>query len=227
VNNLNLSVQSGASTFLGNVITNGDSTTGGSADVLNSTEQVHRLTPATGIYTVTVTGANVVSSNGKQGYALAITGDVKAGEISGTLSSPGYVGSYPTSIPVTFLTAAGAVVPGGNFNATVNPTTGAFTVDAPVLLPNSYRMRLDFGTFLRRVYPSQSQPALTNKFATGQAVVMVNGDIDNDGEVGPGDFEVVVSNFGTAGPSGDVDGDGEVGPGDFEIVVANFGRNNE
>jgi hypothetical protein len=227
VNNLNLSVQSGASTFLGNVITNGDSATGGSADVLNSTEQVHRLTPATGIYTVTVTGANVVSSNGKQGYALAITGDVKAGEISGTLSSPGYVGSYPTSIPVTFLTAAGAVVPGGNFNATVNPTTGAFTVDAPVLLPNSYRMRLDFGTFLRRVYPSQSQPALTNKFATGQAVVMVNGDIDNDGEVGPGDFEVVVSNFGTAGPSGDVDGDGEVGPGDFEIVVANFGRNNE
>lgn len=227
VNNLNLSVQNGASTFLGNVMTNGDSLTGGSADALNSTEQVHRLSPATGIYTVTVTGVSVVSPNGKQGYALAITGDVKAGEISGTLSSPGYLGTFPTSIPVTFLTASGAVVPGGNFNATVNPTTGAFTVDAPVLLPNSYRMRLDFGTFLRRVYPSQSQPALTNKFATGQSVVMVNGDIDNNGEVGPSDFETVVNNFGLAGVAGDVDKDGEVGPSDFEIIVSNFGKSDE
>jgi hypothetical protein len=43
-----------------------------------------------------------------------------------------------------------------------------------------------------------------------------------NGEVGPGDFEAVVSQFGGTG-SADVDNDGEVGPGDFEIIVANFG----
>ena len=55
------------------------------------------------------------------------------------------------------------------------------------------------------------------------------GDIDRDGEVGPGDFERVVAAFGS-GPAdatwdawADVDFDGEVGPSDFEIVVDNFG----
>jgi hypothetical protein len=50
-----------------------------------------------------------------------------------------------------------------------------------------------------------------------------NGDVDLDGEIGPGDFEAVVNAFGTASASADVDGDGEVGPSDFEIVVQNFG----
>lgn len=48
-------------------------------------------------------------------------------------------------------------------------------------------------------------------------------DIDGDGEVGPGDFELVVSQFGGTGTA-DIDRDGEVGPSDFEIVVAQFGR---
>jgi hypothetical protein len=58
---------------------------------------------------------------------------------------------------------------------------------------------------------------------------LYQGDCDNDNEVGPGDFEIVVSNFGSivgdpgVDGSADVDGDGEVGPGDFEIIVENFG----
>jgi hypothetical protein len=53
---------------------------------------------------------------------------------------------------------------------------------------------------------------------------LINGDIDNDGEIGPGDFEAVVNNFGLGGPNvADLDGDGEVGPGDFETVVSGFG----
>jgi hypothetical protein len=54
-----------------------------------------------------------------------------------------------------------------------------------------------------------------------------NGDVDGDFEVGPGDFETVVANFGLAPATpeeGDVDRDGEVGPSDFEIIVANFGQ---
>lgn len=52
------------------------------------------------------------------------------------------------------------------------------------------------------------------------------GDVDGDEEIGPGDFEIVVQNFGSGTATfeeGDVDGDGEVGPSDFEIIVANFG----
>ena len=58
-----------------------------------------------------------------------------------------------------------------------------------------------------------------------EEVLLVIEDVDDDGEVGPGDFELVVANFGSsAGPElGDLDRDGEVGPSDFEIVVANFG----
>lgn len=55
----------------------------------------------------------------------------------------------------------------------------------------------------------------------------LNGDVDGDLEVGPGDFEIITSNFGnspTTPEEGDLDRDGEVGPGDFEIVVANFGE---
>jgi hypothetical protein len=58
---------------------------------------------------------------------------------------------------------------------------------------------------------------------------LVNGDVDEDNEVGPGDFEAVVTAFGATPDAAtwdlgaDLDEDGEIGPGDFEIVVANFG----
>lgn len=57
----------------------------------------------------------------------------------------------------------------------------------------------------------------------------IKGDVDSDGEIGPGDFEEIVARFGaTTGSSlysveADVDRNGEVGPSDFEIVVQNFG----
>jgi hypothetical protein len=59
--------------------------------------------------------------------------------------------------------------------------------------------------------------------------LLINGDCDGDNEVGPGDFELVVSKFGLDSSSAeyvktvDLDRDGEIGPGDFEIVVSNFG----
>ncbi len=58
---------------------------------------------------------------------------------------------------------------------------------------------------------------------------IINGDCDGDNEVGPGDFELVVSKFGLDSSTpdyvkaADLDRDGEIGPGDFEIVVGNFG----
>lgn len=53
------------------------------------------------------------------------------------------------------------------------------------------------------------------------------GDIDGDNEIGPGDFEAIVNNFGEVNALVDLDGDGEVGPSDFELVVAGFGTSGE
>ena len=58
---------------------------------------------------------------------------------------------------------------------------------------------------------------------------LINGDVDHDDEVGPGDFGVLSFAFGSvSGDSNwntyaDLDIDGEVGPSDFGILSANFG----
>jgi hypothetical protein len=95
---------------------------------------------------------------------------------------------------------------------------GAYSFDIPAAAVNgNYTLSFDGGTFLKSTYNvTLSGSSLT------QAVSLRNGDIDNDAEVGPSDFEAVVAQFGGPGDA-DVDNDGEVGPSDFEIIVANFG----
>ena len=81
----------------------------------------------------------------------------------------------------------------------------------------AYTLRFKGGSFL-----SRSAPVVLGSGDISLSVSLPNGDSDQDGEVGPSDFEAVVAQFGASG-SGDLDNDGEVGPSDFEIVVANFG----
>jgi hypothetical protein len=76
INNLNLTVTSPTSlVYRGNVFSGGQSATGGSADLVNNTEQVLINTPELGTYTVRVDAATV-NTPGPQGYALVATGDV-------------------------------------------------------------------------------------------------------------------------------------------------------
>jgi hypothetical protein len=95
---------------------------------------------------------------------------------------------------------------------------GAYSFDIPAAAANgAYTLSFDGGTFLKSTFDvTLSGGSLT------QEVSLRNGDIDNDTEVGPSDFEAVVGQFGAPGDA-DVDNDGEVGPSDFEIVIANFG----
>ena len=72
VNDLDLEVSGPGGTFRGNVFSGGVSTTGGSADRLNTVEQVLLASPAAGSYTVTVRSFTVPS--GPQPFALAVTG---------------------------------------------------------------------------------------------------------------------------------------------------------
>lgn len=61
-------------------------------------------------------------------------------------------------------------------------------------------------------------------------VVLTNGDIDKDNEIGPGDFGLLSSAYGaTNGDSNwvsdaDLDGDGEIGPTDFGILSSHYGE---
>ncbi|OGF67360.1 MAG: hypothetical protein A2Y62_06220 [Candidatus Fischerbacteria bacterium RBG_13_37_8] len=74
-NDIDLTVTApGAVIYRGNVFSGGQSTTGGSADRLNTLEQVLRLTPATGTYTITVQAYNI--PNGPQPFALVVTGAI-------------------------------------------------------------------------------------------------------------------------------------------------------
>lgn len=84
INNLDLVVTSPtAAAYKGNVFSGTQSTTGGVADAVNNLEQVHRTTPASGIWRIDVnaTAVNV----GTQGYALVVTGDVDClrGDVNG------------------------------------------------------------------------------------------------------------------------------------------------
>lgn len=75
VNNLDLVVTDPNNvTYFGNVFSGLQSATGGAADTVNNTEQVHRTTPENGTWTIEVVGTAVNQST--QGYALVITGDV-------------------------------------------------------------------------------------------------------------------------------------------------------
>lgn len=70
--------------------------------------------------------------------------------------------------------------------------------------------------------------------STAQAFMSIQlpltGDIDGDGEVGPGDFAALAAAFLSApgdpnwNEAADLDCDGEVGPGDFDILSRNFLR---
>lgn len=76
-NDLDLVVSGPSGTFLGNVFSGSQSTTGGVADRKNNVEQVTLLAPAAGTYTVTVRAFNVPSS--AQTFSLVISGGVNAG----------------------------------------------------------------------------------------------------------------------------------------------------
>lgn len=93
VNNLDLEVEApGGSVFLGNVFSGGQSTAGGSADDLNTVEQVRLTSPSSGTYEIRVDGA-AVPGNGenysdRQGYAVVLSA---AAPPAAAMSAPGSV----------------------------------------------------------------------------------------------------------------------------------------
>ena len=83
VNNLDLTVQQGANTYLANNFTANNSVTTGSADNVNTVEQVRFSAPVSGTYTITVDATNIPGNgtfgSNKQGFALVVSGDLSSG----------------------------------------------------------------------------------------------------------------------------------------------------
>ncbi len=103
INDLNLVVTGPGGTYLGNVFSGGQSTTGGAADTKNNVEQVLLNTPAVGSYTVQV-NAPTVNTTGPQGFALVVTGSVSSMLPAPTLSSISpNSGDAETVVPISEL----------------------------------------------------------------------------------------------------------------------------
>jgi hypothetical protein len=121
-NDLDLTVSGPSGTFLGNVFSASQSTTGGAADRRNNVEQVRLNTPVAGTYTVTVRAFNVPSS--AQPFALVVSGGVAvAGGNRAPVANAGPDASGTVGTQVT-LNGSGSSDPDGN------PLTFAWTQTA-------------------------------------------------------------------------------------------------
>ena len=80
VNDLDLIVTGpGGQTYLGNVFSGGQSSTGGSKDAKNNVEQVRFSVPAAGTYTIRIDAPAV--NQGTQGFALVVAGGIEIGDL--------------------------------------------------------------------------------------------------------------------------------------------------
>lgn len=90
--------------------------------------------------------------------------------------------------------------------------------------PGTYSVWVKPFHFLAKRFDNTQIDSIGTYFVNGS---FVNGDVDNDNEVGSSDFDEVVAQFGEVGNPADLDGDDEVGASDFDIVVRNFGMSGD
>ncbi len=125
VNNLDLLVRAGGNTYLGNVFTGANSSTGGVADVRNNAESVFIPAGVTGPFTVSVRATNV-PGDGVPGNANVTDQDFAlVAYNSSALGACPTIGITPGSIPTNVV--AGSVYPTQNFSATGGATPYTFS----------------------------------------------------------------------------------------------------
>ena len=56
---------------------------------------------------------------------------------------------------------------------------------------------------------------------------LIKGDANGSGDIGPGDWSVVVDNWGATSPDADSNNSGDVGPGDWSVIVDNWGQTDD
>ncbi len=113
VNNLNLRVTApGAAVYLGNQLVGGQSVTGGTADSIDSVEQIILSAPAAGSYTIEVLADSVPGTGDeatdRQGYGLSVSSSSCATAVSGVPGTLQVNSNNSAGIALGFTTASGA-----------------------------------------------------------------------------------------------------------------------
>lgn len=168
VNDLDLVVAGPGGTYLGNVFSSGQSTTGGSADRKNTVEQVLLNAPAAGTYTVTVRSFNV--PNGPQPFALVVTGAVTA------LPPTPQGAKLYTLAPCRLLDTRNPAGPLGGPALAASTTRGfpaagscGIPADAQALAANVTAVNSTTGGYLTTFAAGEPRPATSGlNFAAGQ-----------------------------------------------------------
>lgn len=115
VNDLNLTVSDGTTTYLGNVFnTSGISIAGGAADDRNTVEQGRFTAPTTGTYTITVTAYNVPGNgrpySNRQGYALVVSYATVTTAVSDPPADLTLTSNSTMGVDLAWTSAAGSLV---------------------------------------------------------------------------------------------------------------------
>lgn len=139
MDDLDLVVEEGANTYLGNVWSGGQSVTGGVADSRNVEENFRRTTPVVGPYTVRVEGSNVPF--GPQPFAIVVTGGVGASAGVLTLDASAYGPTKNVGIRVEDADAGASVSvtltspsePGGE-TVSIGGSNGVYLGSVPLTL---------------------------------------------------------------------------------------------
>jgi hypothetical protein len=211
VNNLDLTVTNGVSTYKGNVFSAGFSVTGGSADILNVEENVLISVPTAGLYTIRVAAPTVPV--GPQPFGLCVTGGVgqNAGalaldraeygststvdlQVTDTNAGPSSVNvlvTSPTEPAGETVTLNGA---NGVFTGTLQlgpeaatPSNGTLSVSHGDALVATYNDASPAATLIANATVSYTTPTITNVKATSQGssgtLVTYNTNINATGKV--------------------------------------------
>lgn len=141
--------------------------------------------------------------------------------VSGTLTLQDYSGG-PRLVLWEVVDGSGNVLDSG----TIGPTTGgAFSFRT--YARGTFDVKLKASHWLKRANTAVN---IARGGASGLSFSLLNGDVNNDNEVGPADFSLLSAAFGSflGDPNydaeADLNGDEEVGPADFAILAANFGE---
>lgn len=156
--------------------------------------------------------------------------------VADNMEVTGYSGAIPVSGIITLQDSVSSShnatlefrpVGGGAATSFVVPVTQNGTFGLNTTLRGNFGVSCKASHWLRQTLTSTI--VLAARPYSGLSFSLINGDVDGDNEIGPGDFGQLSSAFGSVSgdanwnQEADLDGDGEVGPSDFGILSSNFG----
>ncbi len=139
--------------------------------------------------------------------------------VSGTLNLNDTVAAFAANRSITMAVKQGTTTIGSAVVSAAG-TTSTFSVNISPTATGPATLEADGSSFLMR----KVIIALTGGNVAVGTVGMLNGDVDDSGEVDAADIDLVIADFGSVAVGNtDVDVSGEVDAADIDIVIANFG----